>query len=166
MQQILTNSTNSTNVTNTTNGVFNLSNIFNLNSIALNNTADQVNNTTNATGIEDQVNNTTNATNTTNLDKNVYRVNDVLPSSEPIPGDVNLTGSGTYMDGLFDIDMSGVPEEPQKPHPKWYQFWQWIDYGFKYVKWCCDVTGWGFNHLGSMNKLSSICKHIISDSKS
>jgi hypothetical protein len=126
------------------------------NSTALNNKTVNTNNATN----------TTNSTNTTELDGNVYGVNDVPPSQESMPSKVTLNRSGTYMDGIYDIDMSNFPEKPTEPHPKWWQFWVWVEYGAKYLGWSFEVMGWGFNHLNSLNSLVDICGHIISDSKS
>lgn len=115
--------------------------------------------------LPNSTNNKTNNTNTTNLG-NIIGTNDVPPLTEPIPENVTSNLSGTYMDEIYNIDMSCLPEEPAKPNPKWYQFWLWVEYGFKYLTWCGDVVGWGFNHLDSLNKLTDICKHIISDSNS
>jgi hypothetical protein len=116
------------------------------------------------TGPNGAPSNKTNSTNTTKS-CNVIGVNDVPPSTQPITEDVASNRSGTYLDEVYDIDMSGFPQEPSKPHPKWYQFWQWIDYGFKYVGWCGEAMEWAINHYDSMNKIVSLCKHIQSDSK-
>lgn len=119
----------------------------------------------NSTLANSTANNKTNNTNATKTG-NIIGVNDVPPSTQPIPAALKSDRSGTYMDEVYDIDMSGFPEEPSKPHPKWYQFWLWIEYGCKYLGWCGEVAGWSINHLDSMNKLVSLCKHIQSDSQS
>ena len=160
------NNTTNLNMGTILNNIINFTNISRLNNtMVVNNTTDLNNNTGNTTDIS----NTTNITNTTNainLDGNVYGVNDVSPSQEPMPGNVTFSRSGTYMDEIYDIDLSNFPQEPQKPHPKWWQFWLWIDYGCKYIGWSFDVLGWGCNHMDSLNKLTSICKHVQLDSKS
>jgi len=109
---------------------------------------------------------TTNTTNRTEEPSggNVYGVNDVPPSQKPIPGDVKVIDSGTYMDQVGDIDISGFPQKPPKPHPKWYQFWLWIDYGFKCTEWAVNVVAWGFKHIDSLNNVISLCKEIQSES--
>lgn len=149
-----TQNNNTTNLNTTTN----LNITTNLNSITDFNTTTGFNNTT-------VPNNTTNTTNTTISEGNVYGVNDVQPSNEPIPSNVSFKRSGTYMDMIYGIDLSSFPQEPSKPHPKWYQFWLWVDYGFKYTAWSFDVVGWGLSHLDSLNNLISICEHIQSDYK-
>jgi hypothetical protein len=108
-------------------------------------------------------NNTIN--NQTEVQGNVQGVNDVSPSQEPIPGDVAVFGSGTFMDQVGNIELSGFPEKPPEPHPKWYQFWKWIEYGFKCVKWAGDVISWGFSHMDSLNNVIGLCKDIQSESK-
>jgi hypothetical protein len=110
---------------------------------------------------------TTDTTNRTeeSAGENVYGVNDVPPSQKPISGDVKVAGSGTYMDQVGDIDISGFPQKPPKPHPKWYQFWMWIDYGFKCTEWAGNVVAWGFKHIDSLNNMMSLSKEIQSESK-
>lgn len=110
-------------------------------------------------------NNKTNNTNATNTG-NMIGVNDVPPLTEPIPSDVTSARSGTYMDEIYDIDMSGFPQEPSKPHPKWYEFWKWIEYGANYLGWTGKVIGWGFDHYDSITKLTNLCKNIQADSNS
>lgn len=130
------------------------------------------NNTTNSSQCNETMNNTSEygptdaMTNSTPVGTgNVLGVNDVTPSQDPIPGDVKVTGSGTFMDKIGDIDISGFPEKPAKPHPKWYQFWLWIDYGVKCVAWAGDAVSWGFAHMNSLNDLISLCKDIQNEGK-
>ncbi len=146
--------TNNTTNLNTTN---NMSSIINVNSTVLKSITER-NSTTN--------NNKTNNTNTTNLKGNVIGINDVKPSTQPIPDDVTFNRSGTFMDMVYDIDMSGFPQEPSKPNPRWYEFWLWAEYGIDYLAWCGKVVGWGFSHIDSLNKLYSLCENIQSDYKS
>ena len=136
--------------------------------ITLNNSLNNINSINMLKQTTGQKGSPSNKTNSTNTIKscNVIGVNDVPPSTQSIPGEVASNRSGTYMDEIYDIDISGFPQEPAKPHPKWYQFWQWIDYGFKYVGWCGEVTAWVINHYDSMNKIVNLCKLIQSDSKS
>lgn len=96
---------------------------------------------------------------------NVYGVNDVPPSQKPVPGDLKVNSSGTFMDEIDDVDISGFPEKPVKPKAKWYQFGVWIKYGFKYVEWTGNVTSWGFKHMDSMNTMVSLSKKIQTESK-
>ena len=145
---------NTTNLNTTTK----MSSFINLNSTTILKSTTWRNSTTN--------NNKTNNTNTTNLQGNVIGINDVPPSTEPIPGDVTFNRSGTFMDKVYDIDMSGFPQEPSKPHPRWYEFWLWAEYGINYLAWCGKVVGWGFSHLDSLNTLYSLCEGIQSDYKS
>jgi len=109
--------------------------------------------------------NQTNAKNTTQS-TNIIGLNDVPPSTEPIPGNVTTTRSGTYLDEIYNIDVSGLPQEPSKPHPKWYQFWKWIEYGAQYVEWTGKVMAWGFNHMETFKTVIGMSKHIIADSNS
>nr|WP_319374306.1 hypothetical protein [uncultured Methanobacterium sp.] len=140
-------------------------------SVAVNKTnSTDLNNTTNSSKnneTPEKYAETTNTINTTGKagGENVYGVNDVSPTSEPIPGDITVSGSGTFMDNIGDIDISGFPEKPQKPHPKWYQFWLWIDYGFKCTAWAGHVLAWGFGHMDSLNNVISLCNDIQSEIK-
>jgi hypothetical protein len=145
---------NTTNLNTTTN----MSSLFNLNSTTILKSTTLRNSTTK--------DNKTNNTNTTNLEGNVIGINDVPPSTEPIPDEVTFNRTGTFMDKVYDIDMSGFPQKPSKPHPRWYEFWLWAEYGINYLAWCGKVVGWGFSHLDSLNKLYSLCKGIQSDYKS
>ena len=145
---------NTTNINTTTN----MSSIINLNSTTILKSTTGQNSTTN--------NNKTNNTNTTNLQGNVIGINNVPPSNEPIPHDVTFNRSGIFMDKVYDIDMSGFPQEPSKPNPRWYEFWLWAEYGIDYLAWCGKVVGWGFSHLDSLNNLYSLCEGIQSDYKS
>jgi hypothetical protein len=152
-------------------------------SVAINNTKNTLNVTKNNKTLANNttnLNTTTNITSTINLNKttelnsttnstnatNIIGTNDVPPSNEPIPANVTSTRSGTYMDKIYDIDISSFPAEPSKPHPKWYEFWKWIEYGWDYAAWIGNVIGWGFSHLDSLNKLISLCKDIQLDYRS
>lgn len=157
-------------VINKTNSTCNASNnrTLNNNTTVPNSTANMsiiLNSSTILENTADQNSSTNNKTNTT-CPGNIIGINDVLPSTKPIPNDVSSYSSGTYIDQIYDIDMSGFPQEPSKPHPKWYQFWLWAEYGFKYLGWCGEVVGWGFNHFNSLTKLTSLCKNIQSESSS
>ncbi|ADZ09642.1 hypothetical protein Metbo_1402 [Methanobacterium lacus] len=107
----------------------------------------------------------TNSTNGT-VSKNIIGINDVSPSTAPIPGNVTSTRSGTYLDEIYNVDLSGLPQEPSKPHPKWYQFWKWIEYGAQYVGWIAKVAVWGINHTETFNIIIGMSNHIIDDSMS
>jgi hypothetical protein len=156
-----TNETGNNSINQTLNNTSNLNTTFNK---SLNN-INSINMLKNTTGPKGVPSNKTNSTNTTKS-CNVIGVNDVPPSTQPIPEEVASSRSGTYLDEIYDIDMSGFPQEPAKPHPKWYQFWQWAEYGFNYAVWCGEAMGWAINHYDSMNKIASLCKHIQSDSQS
>ena len=162
--------TNSSNVINKTNNTFNDSEnnkTLNNNTTALNTTnMSNFINLNGTTGKNCTRNHNKNNTNTTNLKRNVIGINDVPPSTEPIPSDVTSYRSGTYMDEIYNIDMSGFPQEPSKPHPRWYEFWKWAEYGIDYLAWCGNALGWGMSHFDSLNKLISLCEHIQSDYKS
>jgi hypothetical protein len=110
--------------------------------------------------------NITNNTNATNIECNVIGINDVAPSNKPIPDAVTSNRSGTFLDKIYDIDISSFPQEPTKPHPRWYEFWLWIDYGANYLAWCGKVVGWGFSHFDSLTKVAGLCEDILSDYKS
>ncbi|MTK63397.1 MAG: hypothetical protein F8N15_02400 [Methanobacterium sp.] len=79
---------------------------------------------------------------------------------------MTATRSGTYLDGIYNVDLSGLPQEPSKPHPKWYQFWMWIEYGAQYMGWIAKVAVWGINHTETFNTIIGISNHILDDSKS
>ncbi len=109
--------------------------------------------------------NKTNATNVT-TSKNIIGINNVPPSTEPIPVNVTTTRSGTYLDEIYNVDVSGLPQEPSKPYPRWYEFWKWIEYGAQYLEWTGKVVGWGFKHLETFKTVIGMCNHIMADSKS
>ncbi|UTB32484.1 MAG: hypothetical protein NKF70_13500 [Methanobacterium sp. ERen5] len=166
------------NLTNATVAVFNQTNMTN-NSSEINKT---LNNTTNlGTNADMSINlqnltdsngtkqNTTNSTNTNATNgtesKNIIGVNDVSPSTAPIPGNVTSARSGTYLDEIYNVDLSGFPQEPSKPHPKWWQFWKWIEYGVQYARWIANVAVWGMNHTEIFKTILSMSNRIIADSK-
>lgn len=169
-----------TNIVNASAAVLNNTNVTNNNSEinkTLNNTTNLNTNTTMSINLanltapnktkQNNCKNTTKTNNTnTTKSQNIIGINDVSPSTAPIPGNVTTARSGTYLDEIYDVDVSGLPEEPQKPHPKWYEFWKWIDYGAQYLAWTGKVMGWGFNHIETFNTVIGMCKHIIADSKS
>lgn len=144
----------------------NLKNINNIQNISENNkTTNNTGTKLNSTTQEDNFSNINN-TNTTNLKGNIIGINNVPPLTEPIPVPVTFKRSGTFMDQIYEINISNFPQEPSKPHPRWYEFWLWIEYGYNYGLWCGKVIGWGFNHLDSLNTLYSLCENILSDYRS
>jgi hypothetical protein len=155
---IVTNKTNSTLNVSETNETLNTTQLNTTNNssiVILNNLANS----------KTEINNNTNKTNNTNAtsSRNIIGINDVAPSTEPIPDDVRSNRSGTFMDTIYDVDISGFPQEPSKPHAKWYEFWKWIDYGADYLAWMGKSLGWGCTHLDSLNTFYTLCKGIQSD---